>query len=1082
MQEREPETYKSMSTLELKDAIWKYEEFIEFIDALQIDDYTPEEYRHLPAFKKYFLDWDEIDPDTNNPKVNVAQYVYELDNLVREEQEAQARVSKDRSAILNELNTPLLSRHIAYVWGLKENGRLGLPDVAATVIVDERRTRMAEDIMRSTTNAANRGGSYIKGLNLKGNDLSLDMKAGRLGGNQALTEQVIKQREHDDDSPEKPDEEDEDIKPKKFDKKGLDAMEIDKDEDEKEEEEERKKARQRFGGVKVELEKNTSKKSVLPRQSKVNDSVNKSNISAIQKTNLTALTQDDAGPKDQEKYSPVKPLYLPGTEITKITCGNAFTVALDASGRVWAWGKGADGCLGNGVLFDLYEPRSPLPSSFFQTQKNPDGKVYDIAAGSQHVLAITKDGTLVSWGKGLHGRLGHGNDMSQLYPTKVNFFTSEKEALRVILIAAGDQHSACVTNKKEIYTWGCGANYRLGHGVNFDELLPRKVTALEDVDTLFISCGSLHTACITNEGSIYAWGSGLNGRLGCETKIGIDAKVPTKVGQLYSDIKKIIFKQVAAGPSHTLGVSERGDLYAWGSYKFHVLGLLDVYQDINVPTKVPGKYYNPELEYEKRQNMLQEGDDDENDFAFAKKTRVNPANIYDLEYQKRILENHKKKILAPGIIRVFCGESNTAFLTEGGDVFITGSGKNGELGINPDDDKQNDDSDEEDRDVIRTKDTFFSMVPRHLVLSATTKFKHLAIGSGHIVGITLSGRAYAWGCNTNSQLGLGKLEKFFFVPQLVEGLSAKDNVMAACGPNFSAVLNQSGEIWVFGTAEYGCLGLIENKLVYDASTPKMINDIEPMKHIACGSQHMASISHDGRIFSWGNGQNGRLGNGTKSTIFKPEEVKVMNGTELVKFKQIGCGRLHTLALDSEGNVWGTGLKQYAGLDFQNDKEMGEVNAFKKIEFRERKRFKHISVGEYHNIALSVPEKEGESGETWGWGKMDYGQLGPENKINITENQSKIGNISGPKKIEVSQQDDDPFGTIEYVAAGVNHSALSTSEGQVFVWGCGLSGRLGISTDEIIELSKHGKIKNEKSVMTLGTPYKINYKFEEGEIL
>lgn len=47
-----------------------------------------------------------------------------------------------------------------------------------------------------------------------------------------------------------------------------------------------------------------------------------------------------------------------------------------------------------------------------------------------------------------------------------------------VKLYAGDQHSACITASKELYTWGNGDYYRLGHGMLMDELEPKKVEVL----------------------------------------------------------------------------------------------------------------------------------------------------------------------------------------------------------------------------------------------------------------------------------------------------------------------------------------------------------------------------------------------------------------------------------------------------------------------------------------------------------------------------------------------------------------------------------------------------------------------------
>lgn len=59
-----------------------------------------------------------------------------------------------------------------------------------------------------------------------------------------------------------------------------------------------------------------------------------------------------------------------------------------------------------------------------------------------------------------------------------------------------------------------------------DELKPKKIDVLEDVYVEHVGCGSTHTLCVTNEGFVYAWGSGGNGKLGINSvKILIDFRI-----------------------------------------------------------------------------------------------------------------------------------------------------------------------------------------------------------------------------------------------------------------------------------------------------------------------------------------------------------------------------------------------------------------------------------------------------------------------------------------------------------------------------------------------------------------------------
>ena len=61
--------------------------------------------------------------------------------------------------------------------------------------------------------------------------------------------------------------------------------------------------------------------------------------------------------------------------------------------------------------------------------------ISDIAVGYEHVLALSSDGDIYSWGRGKNGRLGHGNQETQSHPVKILTDVNFK------LIFAGFNHS-----------------------------------------------------------------------------------------------------------------------------------------------------------------------------------------------------------------------------------------------------------------------------------------------------------------------------------------------------------------------------------------------------------------------------------------------------------------------------------------------------------------------------------------------------------------------------------------------------------------------------------------------------------------
>ncbi len=87
---------------------------------------------------------------------------------------------------------------------------------------------------------------------------------------------------------------------------------------------------------------------------------------------------------------------------------------------------------------------------------------------------------------------------------------------------------------------------------------------------------------------------------------------------------------------------------------------------------------------------------------------------------------------------------------------------------------------------------------------------------------------------------------------------------ASCGNNFTAFLSDNGLLLTCGQGDYGCLGhgnwdtLLKPKLNDDLLTRDVIS-------VSCGRQHVAVAAADGSAFTWGIGDDGRLGLGDEMT-------------------------------------------------------------------------------------------------------------------------------------------------------------------------------------------------------------------------
>lgn len=127
--------------------------------------------------------------------------------------------------------------------------------------------------------------------------------------------------------------------------------------------------------------------------------------------------------------------------------------------------------------------------------KIPEGtKFKAIAVGSEHAVAITEQGTLVSWGGNDLGQLGHGTvkPADRPFPVKV---PDPKE--KFVAVACGWKHSCAVTEGGIIYCWGAGHAGQLGDGETLNISTPKKID-MENVSWRDVKCAENSTFALTS--------------------------------------------------------------------------------------------------------------------------------------------------------------------------------------------------------------------------------------------------------------------------------------------------------------------------------------------------------------------------------------------------------------------------------------------------------------------------------------------------------------------------------------------------------------------------------------------------------
>ena len=288
----------------------------------------------------------------------------------------------------------------------------------------------------------------------------------------------------------------------------------------------------------------------------------------------------------------------PPPRVAAVACGTSHTLAVTATGALFAWGANAAGQLGTG---DTTPRRSPTPVQWLQ------GVVVTVcAAGDVHSCAVAASGDAYAWGRAASGVLGIAGEAA---PTSQQPASQQARPAPAAVVAAlcdmgiprcDAERAASATPNVE-----AAVEYALQHaqlraeqqeagqlptGIGRGaQLTPRRLTATIGVTPAsheqlppvsHVACGARHTVWVSHCGAVYTCGAGATGALG-HGGTG-DELLPRRVARL-SGTRVML---AAAGSSHSLFLCDGGALFACGSGEEGALGLDDG-RDKALPVQCP---------------------------------------------------------------------------------------------------------------------------------------------------------------------------------------------------------------------------------------------------------------------------------------------------------------------------------------------------------------------------------------------------------------------------------------------------------------------------------------------------------------
>ncbi|XP_044619487.1 X-linked retinitis pigmentosa GTPase regulator isoform X5 [Equus asinus] len=293
----------------------------------------------------------------------------------------------------------------------------------------------------------------------------------------------------------------------------------------------------------------------------------------------------------------------------------------------------------------------------------------------------------------------------------------------------------------------------------------------------------------------------------------------------------------------------------------------------------------------------------------------------------------------------------------------------------------------------------------------------LACGDEHTAVVTGNNKLYMFGSNNWGQLGLGS-ESPVSKPTCIKALKPEKVKFAACGRTHTIVATEGGKVYATGGNSEGQLGLGDDEDRNTFHRIKFFTSQHKIKQLSAGSSSSAALTEDGELFMWGDNSEGQIGLKNIDNVCVPHQVTIGK-----PISWVSCGYYHSAFITTEGELYTFG-----------EPESGKLGLPSKLLINHRipqlvpgipEKVIQVACGGGHTVVLT-------ENAVYTFGLGQFGQLGLGTFIFETSEPTVIEHIKDQK--------------ISYISCGENHTALITDTGLIYTFGDGRHGKLGLGLE------------------------------------
>jgi alpha-tubulin suppressor-like RCC1 family protein len=434
-----------------------------------------------------------------------------------------------------------------------------------------------------------------------------------------------------------------------------------------------------------------------------------------------------------------------------------------------------------------------LSRVLLQSASHPNGNVLaEDAAGA--MIAESVGGDVYRMGANSFGQLGNGKTENidlTFPPTYIRIIRNK----RPFYVGAGNDHSVVIS---EVSSFGFGRNSK--HQLGFDDdrkegvPWPTRITGLQEVKVTNLAVSGDSNIALLSDGSLIGWGDNSGGQLGGIQGQADNNEIPKP--SLLGNVGSLMLQQLAMGSRHTLALSSKGTVYAWGSNLFGQLGV-DVFKE---GKHRQGRFDIQQLRALHEESILLVAAGGEHSAAVAADGKLflwgrnDDGQLGTGDFTMRTAPFFITALT--NVLHVACGSAHTVAVKQTGELYAWGRNAFGQLGVGdfktrmaPSAIKISSSFWCDSYDFTTVSESYQDDVCvassiKSLRLPLNTSVVRVFASERHSIAITADRNIFVWGSNEYNQLGVGSRDvvgNTFNKPVLAVSLYGKNITALAAG-------------------------------------------------------------------------------------------------------------------------------------------------------------------------------------------------------------------------------------------------------------------------------------------------------------